>query len=198
MNKIIVLVFALLLASSSAIAEGVSRYQMDLDRDGRLETIVAEVIYNDEPTFYIPLETKISIMKSDGSLAAESKVSNGYPEIKFVDLNSDGAKQVAVWTSGGAHYTNLNIFEYRNGKITELFSNGSACKVEANLETRRPTISVGRASRADPNWSYAFGKELWNVYSWNGKAFVFDAKKSTTKEITEAEEILAYTNAVTK
>ena len=111
-------------------------------------------------------------------------------------MGKDKRRQVALWTMGGQHYTNLKILEYRDGILAELFSNGSACEVDADLKAYRPAIRVGRSNWSDPEWNYATGKRLWNVYSWNGKAFVFDSKRSTTKETTEEEEMGQYMGEV--
>lgn len=192
---------ASLVASATASAEKL-RYQKDLDRDGKLETIVAKEIYDlpesADSSPRQPIETKISILKSNGSLVAEGGVVNGKPKISFVSLNADKRQQIVVRTIGGQHYSSLTIFDYRDGKLTPLFSNGSGCEVEEDFKAKPPTIRVGRANWDDPQWNYAAGKRLWNVYVWNGKTFVFNAAKSTAQEIREDEEMARFVSEVSK
>ncbi len=198
----LVLALAAPLAASSTASAEELRYQKDLDRDGTLETIVVKEVYDlpesTDSSPRQPIETSISIRKSNGSLVAEGRVVNGKPKISFVSLNADQRQQIVVRTMGGQHYSSLTIFDYRGGKLTPLFSNGSACEVEEDFKAKPPTIRVGRANWDDPQWNYAAGKRLWNVYVWNGKTFVFNAAKSTAQEIREDEEVARFVGEVSK
>lgn len=186
----------------TAAAATTQRYQKDLNGDGQAETIIVEDIYDESnsPELFLreAIETSVRVMKADGSVSAEVRVPNERPRVSFIDLRHDRSRQIVIWTMGGAHYTNLAIFDYRDGVLDPLFINGSACEVVGDFEVTPPTIRVGRANWSDPNWNYASGVPLWNVYAWNSRTFVFDDKKSTTRETVEEEEVMQYVDKVAK
>lgn len=199
MLRIIITALVLLSVTTTAFAADPIKIQQDLDRDGRLETIVAQEIYDEstpDTTYREALETKLSILRPDGTSVAEATVRNGRPIIETANLTANGRRQLVVWTQGGAHYTNLTVFDYQNGKLRELFANGSACEVKVDFKSSIPAISIGRVNRADTDWNYAASKPLWNVYNWDGKTFTFNTKKSTAPEISEEEEVQGYVQAI--
>jgi len=207
MRKGLLICFLILALSGSLITAGVSvaesqRFQKDLTGDGKPETIVAQEIFDESDPpgigYRQAIETRISVLKPDGSVLAEGSARNGKPKIEFINLRKDRRRQIVVWTLGGMHYTDIAVFEYGDGKLKEIFADGSACPVNANFKGKRPTISVGREDMKDPSWSYADGPYLWNVYVWNGSEFKFDPAKSTAGEISQEEAASAYVDRVTK
>jgi hypothetical protein len=50
-------------------------------------------------------------------------------------------------------------------------------------ETGDPQVWVGIENWDDPEWNYASGKRLWNVYGWTGAAFMFSQALSTAQEV---------------
>jgi hypothetical protein len=104
--------------------------------------------------------------------------------------------EIIFWQNGGMHYTNLDIYKYTKGEIKQVFSNGSACPVEADFKAEKPIIKIGRANWEQEGWNYASGEPLWQVYVWNGKEFVYDKNLSTTDEIKEDEEVNRFVDKV--
>ena len=161
----------LLLLCFSTYAEDNS-YTIDLDNDGKKETIVVqrlfETISEDSPPLQI--NNNITIFKPDGTKANSFFMPDRMGEIEFISLNKDGLKQIVAWSSGGAHYTNIAIYGYLDGELFLLFQDGSACLIEVDFEAEKPTIEVGRANWEKEGWSYAsggHGDSLWQVYIWN-------------------------------
>lgn len=72
------------------------------------------------------------------------KFNNGYPElvktivpiaeylreVRIIDLDRDGQREIAVFSHAGMHFTNLLIFKYEPGEYKCIFENGSACGIE--------------------------------------------------------------------
>ena len=53
----------------------------------------------------------------------------------------------------------------------------------ARSGNRRSAGLVGIENWDDPDWNYASGKRLWNVYGWTGEAFTFNPKLGTAQEV---------------
>lgn len=85
----------------------------------------------------------------------------------------------------GAHFHDLWVYRFRDGKPELLLAKGSAAGVDLwpNSATGDPQVWVGIENWDDPEWNYASGKRLWNVYAWSGEAFTFNPGLSTAQEV---------------
>jgi len=190
-------ILLLFLFSSVIFAEEKS-YKIDLDMDGDFELITVEqksVMIKDSKE--LPTEAKIMVFSPDGkpnTFSIPDKIKN----IEFISLNKDGKKQIVAWSSGQGGYTNLAIYRYKYGRLSELFRNGSIFPIKAELAADKPTIKVGRANLEQKGDSFRSGEPLWQVYIWNGRRFIFNKKLSTTTEISEEEEVSRYLKKVEK
>jgi len=174
----------------------------DMDGDKKDEAIMAMQMYtvdaNESPRSFasalkvgedgkakallmqIPLNEFLGISVDD----------NNEKTIEVMDLNDDGKTEVAIWSSGGMHYHSLIIVGMSGGKVVELFNNGSRCPVEYDPSEDKKVISVGREDW--PKHSYADGTYLEEIWTWNGKEFVYDKAKSTSPRMSEDEDIEGY------
>jgi len=161
----------------------------DIDGDGKKETIISFQARERGEGIDIPVAF-VFIFDEENVI----KIPLGdYPgKIESYDLDKDGDKELILYSHGGMHYTNIDVYDYRNHKPILIFENGSACPVEFLVKDNIPMIKVGRAKWKEKNWSYASGDYLWQVYVWNGKEFVYSKELSTTPEISEFEEVMRY------
>jgi len=189
------LLLLILFLSLPVFAESNS-YKVDLDNDGKVELIKIDREYETFENSPVIISGLVTVINSDGSKVGQFKMPNHIGNVEFISLNKDNSKQIVAWSSGGAHYTNIAIYGYRDGKLYKIFKNGSACPVIADFKNDKPLIKVGRANWAQEGWCYATGEPLWQVYVWNGKEFVYDEKLSTTPEISEEEEVNRYINKI--
>ena len=114
---------------------------------------------------------------------------NDYPgKIVLEDLNNDGRQEIVVFSHGGAHYTNVYIYQWQKEEYKEIWSNGSACGIVLGFDSSPSTIRVGYPNFGakviteegkEIEWSYA-SEPLWQIYQWDGKRFVYSEKLSTT------------------
>ena len=116
--------------------------------------------------------------------------------IEVMDLNDDGKKEVAIWSTGGFHYHSLIIVGMRDGKVVTLFKNGSRCPVEYDPAEDKNVISVGREDW--PEHSCADGTYLEEIWIWDGKEFLYDKAKSTSPCLGEDEDIDKYWKQIKK
>ncbi|MCM8778264.1 MAG: VCBS repeat-containing protein [Candidatus Omnitrophica bacterium] len=157
-------------------------FKIDLDNDGREEKVVVSQEF-DTFSGMPPLarEGRVIVYKSEGSKDGEFSVPDHIEKVEFVDLNKDGRRQILVWTLGGAHYRSIFIYGYRNNSLYKIFHGGSASGIRVNLDSEKPTIEIARPNWGKENWSYASGEYLWEVYSWEGRGFVYNEALSSTK-----------------
>ena len=94
-------------------------------------------------------------------------------EISVEDLSKDGRKQLVIWSHGGAHHTDLYIYEWRDGRYKRIFEDGSACEVRLEFDKKIPEIWIGREQWDKEGWSYS-DEPFWEVYKWNGKKFEWE------------------------
>ena len=116
-------------------------------------------------------------------------------EVKSVELPSKNGvrhRALAIFGHGGAHYTSLSVYKYINEDYELIFENGSACPVEVRDGEDSVSIWVGRANWDEEGWCYAIGEPLWQVYTWDGDAFIYNSELSTTREISEYEEVTGF------
>jgi len=92
---------------------------------------------------------------------------------------------LAIHGASGAHFHDLWVYRFRDGTPELLLAKGSAAGVELRPDpaTGDPQVWVGIENWDDPNWNYASGKRLWNVYGWTGEAFAFSQALSTAQEV---------------
>jgi len=176
-------------------------YYEDLDNDGNLESITVHQNYDTSDNMPpIAIEGIVTVYDQDLKKAVSFSMPDHMGEVEFVSLNKDGFKQIVAWSHGGMHYTNIAIYDYKDGALYKIFENGSACEVKTDFKANKPTIKVGRANWGakektedgeEIDWSYA-SVPLWQVYRWDGKQFAYDEKLSTSPEISEHEEVQRY------
>ena len=193
--KLLILSILILFFSSSVFAEGNS-YKVDLDNDGREELIVVDKQFETTEDPPIVISGLVTVFKADGSEVGSFIIRNYMGDVETISLNRDGSRQIVAWSFGGAHYTNIAIYGYNDGRLYKIFENGSAGPVKVDFEADEPIIKVGRANWEQKSWCYATGEPLWQVYVWSGEEFIYDEDLSTTPEISEEEEVDRYVNKV--
>lgn len=181
---------------SSYTVNKVSR-SVDLDNNGKKELVVAqqhyETISKDIPS--IAMGEIITVSTSGSKEIASFSMPDHMGELEFMSLNNDGFEQIVAWSYGGAHYTNIAIYGYKDSVLYKIFENGSACGVETDFEAEKPLIKIGRANWDKKGWCYA-DEPLWAVYKWNGRKFTYVRELSTAQEISENEEVNKFVDRV--
>jgi hypothetical protein len=119
-----------------------------------------------------------------------------FDKIELKDLNRDGKKEILFWTGGGAHHTNLDIYQYSQGRMKRIFSDGSACLMSIDESAAVFKVRIGREKFDDPKWSYAQGTDRFEVWEWNGKGFAYNQKASTSKLIGRDKAVQGYVEKV--
>ena len=101
---------------------------------------------------------------------------------------------LAIHGASGAHFHDLWVYRFRDGKPELLLAKGSAAGVELRPDpaTGDPQVWVGIENWDDPEWNYASGKRLWNVYTWLGDGFTFNKALSTVREVALEDRTEAY------
>jgi len=97
--------------------------------------------------------------------------------INVVDLNNDGKKAVALWSTIGMHYSKLIIIGMKNGRVIQLFNGGSDDEVIYEPRKNKNIITAG-----DRDWYPPYNNtDRWrkDVWEWNGVKFVYSKKKSS-------------------
>lgn len=187
MKKLLFVVLVMFFFVAPLFAE---TYTIDLDSDGNMEVITAEQRFDKlEDGSSFAIEGIIKVTDSQGKEVGSFSMPDHLDKIEFVNFNKDKIKQVVVWSTGGAHYTNIAIYGYSNGRLNNIFEKGSGCAILANFNAYPPSIKVGIPNFDKEGWSYA-DEPLWEVYLWDGKGFVRDEKSSSTAKINEEIHIV--------
>jgi hypothetical protein len=98
-----------------------------------------------------------------------------------VDINSDGKKAVALWSTLGMHYRKLNIIGMRNGRVVQLFNGGSDDELTYEPRKNKNIITAGARDWYPPYNDIERWRE--DVWEWNGKKFAYSKKKSSVTVI---------------
>ena len=122
-----------------------------------------------------------------GTLKAELPLREYF--IQFEALTIDQKPVLAIHGASGAHFHDLWLYRFPQGKPELLLAQGSAAGVDLRTDqtTGEPQVWVGVEDWDDPTWNYATGKRRWNVYIWTGNEFKFSEALSTVRE-TPADE----------
>jgi len=103
---------------------------------------------------------------------------NQYPGgLILKDLNGDQRKEILIFSHGGAHYTNIYLYQWQNKEYKKIWEDGSGCGVEVLFNDAIPKIWIGIPNWKKPGWCYA-AEPLWAVYEWNGGTFVYNEENS--------------------
>lgn len=163
-----------------------STVKADIDGDGKKETIVSFQTRLGE----VRVPVAFAFIFDDDKVAPVKVQLNDYPgEIKTYDFDKDGDEELILFSHGGMHYTHVDVYDYKNHNPVLMFENGSICPVEFSVENGVPMIKVGRAKWGEKDWSYASGDYLWEVYVWDGRAFVYRKELSTSPKKGECEDL---------
>ena len=105
---------------------------------------------------------------------------------------------LVIHGASGAHFHDLWVYRFQDGKPELLLAQGSAAGVELRPDpaTGNPQIWVGVENWDDPTWNYSTGKRLWNVYTWDGVSFSFNQKLSTAPSTPAGQRAEGYVRAV--
>ncbi|MBU0694689.1 MAG: hypothetical protein KKC11_08515 [Candidatus Omnitrophica bacterium] len=175
---------------------------IDLDNNGEKELVVAqqqyEIISENIPS--IAMREIITVSTLDDKEIASFSMPDHMGEVEFISLNKDSFKQIVAMSYGGTHYTNIAIYGYKDGKLYEIFEDGSACGVKAHFDASPPTIKIGSANWGakvlteegkEINWSYS-SDPLWKIHTWNGEEFIYSKDLSTSPDFSHEEETKRY------
>jgi hypothetical protein len=149
----------------------------DLDYDGQTEAVISFVAgarpdgwKEGDVIFYMPF---YQIYKKTGEEYALVNTIVGHQYlggISIEDFSRDGRKQLVIWSSGGIHYTDIYIYEWRDGEYKRIFEGGSACEVKLESGKNIPEIWIGREKWDKEGWSYEDEPD-WEKWVWDGKEF---------------------------
>ncbi len=105
---------------------------------------------------------------------------------------------LVIHGASGAHFHDLWVYRFRGSKPELLLAKGSAAGVDLRPDpaTGEPQVWVGIENWDDPNWNYASGKRLWNVYGWTGEVFRFSQALSTAPEVAVEDRANGYVQRV--
>jgi len=163
--------------------------QCDIDGDGRAETIVglqaaAEQSNGQEQS----LRSFLVVGKTLGGKLVLHDVIPGndyFEKLELKDMDGDSLPEIVFWQAAGDHYTSLDIYKYRKGSIRRIFHDGSSCSVRIEGYGYPYKIKVGREKWDEQEWCHAQGTERYETYVWNGKAFAYHERLSTSTLIGE-------------
>lgn len=167
----------------------------NFDGDGKNEIIVSFMGQIEDTVIDRPFYLIYDVINGERKLI-KTIIGNMYlGEVRIIDLEKDGQKEIAIFSSGGAHYTNLYIYRYKDGSYECIFENGSACGVEFMEKAPIPLIKLGRANWEKEGWCYA-DEPLWEIHTWDGEKFAYREEVSTSRQLSEKEELQRYLDKV--
>lgn len=170
--------------------------QVDIDDDNKQEYIIFAML-KDEEGF---ADGYIFVCKKKGNeLKIKDKIRMYcyFIDAELVEITQDNLPDLIVYGHGGMHCEYLQIYTYREGKLTCLFDKGSPAGIEFKFdENYNPQIWIGRENWQDPKWCYATSKRLWEVHVWNGKSFEYSKELSTSPLLSQEEATGQYIEKV--
>jgi hypothetical protein len=117
---------------------------------------------------------------------------------RFEQLTVGQNRILVIQGTSGMHFDDLWLYRFQDGNPELLLAKGSAAGIDLREDpaTGDVRVWVGIENWADPHWNYATGERLWNVYSWTGTEFAFNAELSTAPETSVVDRLRGYIHAV--
>ncbi|MFA5155832.1 MAG: hypothetical protein WC532_00350 [Candidatus Omnitrophota bacterium] len=140
-------------------------FKSDLDADAKFEVI--QVI----PAVDLAGETQVKIAKRDRTEIGNFSVPGKFSRLEIIDLNEDGYKQMAVYCAGENGFTNLAVYNLKNGRLSKVFAAGSSYGIDTDFRSVLARIRVGRQCKVADRNSYTDIPE-WDVWIWSGEKFI--------------------------
>ena len=136
------------------------------------------------PASFVLLGTKIA----EGKFRPLQYMSGNdyFNKIEMYDLDANGVGKIFLWSSGGAHYQDLGVYEIYDKKLIQIFDAGagSACGIDELKDSRGhfSAIKIYREKLDVPGWSEAdCPSDRYEFWTWQKWRFVFDKKRSSVK-----------------
>jgi len=134
--------------------------------------------------------------RNDGAMAlvAELPLRERFARIEQAWVNRREPVLV-LYGSSGNHFTDLFVCRFADGELELLYANGSAAGAEfrEDITTPIPMIRIAVEDWSDPNWNFAGSDRRWNVYTWDGRKFVYNERLSSARELSVEERLSHYT-----
>ena len=135
--------------------------------------------------------------RKDGAmvLAAELPLRERFERIEKAWVNRHDPVLVLNGWSGN-HFMDLFVYRFTaDGAPELLFANGSAAGAEFRYDVTTPIPSIWIAVEdwSDPNWNFASSDRRWNVFTWDGRGFVYNERLSSARELSVEERVSQYT-----
>lgn len=164
----------------------------DLNENGKTDYIIGVQLFDGPDK--IPFGMILIAEKEARKLKTLYQVGAGDSFQKFqvvsIGDGKDAKTWLLVWGTSGAHHDELKIIAFQNGQFVRLLDKGSAAGVDFKYSDKGgPQVWIGRENWADPNWNYADGKRLWEVYQWEASQFAYEKALSTSPLLSEFEAV---------
>jgi len=152
----------------------------DINGDGKDELIWSYTATSDDDVGMHLCATLIYEINGDEKKLVKTILNGEHPKKLYaVDFDNDGAKEFVLMTNAGMHWTEVNVYQYKDNDYVSIFSDETASGVVFVEDTKQPLIKVGRPG-GKANWSYA-DEPLWKVYKWGEKGFEISKDLSSPK-----------------
>ncbi len=142
-------------------------YRIDLDGDGLKEFIKIEDGLSADS------KGAVVVLAADKSKIGDFAFSGKFTRVEFVDLDSDGNQQLALWALEGTHYNSLIIYGLKNNRVYKIFDKSSPCPIEIETHSAIPKVKVGIPRLQEKGWTYEDEPD-WQVWVWSGERFIPD------------------------
>jgi len=135
---------------------------------------VKEVVYIDEKSDCAS-GAVIRIKNRDQTEIDSLKVPGRFKNLKFIELNNDGQKQIAVYFEGENNFINLAIYQLKNDRLFKMFSAESEYGIDAEFGSAIPRIKIGKGRSENGEYSANYVSEV-DTWIWDGTKFIKDSK----------------------
>lgn len=149
------------------VFSNVITHKIDLGENGSKEIITSEDKFGKNSEIIGGLITVYDLnRKRIGSFSIQGRLY----KIEFISLNKDGIRQIAAWSQGAEHFTNLAIYGLKNNKLLKIFKKRSIYGIIASFRADPPEIKVGLVKPSKEGQPDMNGSN-WQIWVWNGKKF---------------------------
>ena len=140
-------------------------YKFDLDGDKKIEVIHIEKASGQDG------KTRIDITRKGSAEAYGFTVPGAFNKLEVIDLNEDGYRQLAVYSTGKDDQAHLAVYSFKDNKLSKVFAATSNCGIETDFRSVLGRIKVGRQRIVESGHSSTDIPE-WDTWVWSGERFI--------------------------
>ena len=150
--------------------KNIATQSVDLDADGRKEIVETENKFDKEGLTLITVKRQLK--KKETEKIDSFSVAGKIRRLEFFELYFDRRQQIAVTFDDKDGVSNVVVYEFKNGKFSQMFLASSKYGIEVQSLGVMTKIKIGKTPQGGESCPNRVPD--WEVWVWTGDKFIKD------------------------